>query len=272
MPTADELRVMTFNLRVASGEPVHPWPERRPVVGQLLARTLPHVLGTQEGLPDQLREVAADLPASYDSVGEGREGGGRGEEMRVFFDTTRLRLVAHGHYWLSDTPEVPGSMSWGGEWPRMVTWAHLVDLATGSGFQVLNTHLEAFSAAARARSAALIASRLPTDVPVLLTGDVNEPAVPGTAVYDALVSRGPLIDTWAAARHRGPAYGTFHDYEPLVPDGDRIDWILSTPDVSVSWAGVDTFSAGETMPSDHLPVRAVVRVPTRAPLRPGRRA
>lgn len=261
MTSSPDLHVMTFNLRCATSERVHPWPRRRPVVRSLLAQTEPHVLATQEGLPDQLRELGEDLPAHYDSVGTGREGGGRGEAMQVFFDTRRLSAVEHAHFWLSDTPEVPGSQTWGGDWPRMVTWVRFVDRVTDRSFVVLDTHLEAFSEEARARSASLIRERLPSDVPVLLTGDFNEPAGEGGAVYDALVTHGPLADTWLTASERGPAYATFHDYGELLLDGERIDWILASPDISVVSSTADTFAVDDVRPSDHLPVRAVVRLP-----------
>jgi endonuclease/exonuclease/phosphatase family metal-dependent hydrolase len=264
-PDAD-LHVMTFNLRCATGEdPQHGWPLRRPVVRQLLEQAGPHVLGTQEGLPDQLRQLEADLPAHYDGIGEGREGGGRGEAMQVFHDDRRLQRLEHGHYWLSDTPDVPGSQTWGGDWPRMVTWVRFRDRRTGGQLAVVNTHLEAYDASARARAAQLVRRRLAElfepGLPVVVTGDMNEPARPGGAVYDCLVTDGPLVDTWEAAPERSGGFGTFHDYGPLTPDGDRIDWILATPDVVVRSAATDTYTEDGRHPSDHLPVAAVVSLP-----------
>jgi endonuclease/exonuclease/phosphatase family metal-dependent hydrolase len=55
--------------------------------------------------------------------------------------------------------------------------------------------------------------------------------------------------------------GTFHAYRPLTPDGDRIDWILTSPAVTTLRASTNTFHSGGQFPSDHLPVRATVRLP-----------
>ena len=55
---------------------------------------------------------------------------------------------------------------------------------------------------------------------------------------------------------RSDLYGTFHGYRPLVPDGNRIDWILATPGVRAHHASVNTFSLEGQFPSDHLPVQA----------------
>lgn len=258
----DELHVMSFNLRYASDTPPNSWPERRPVMQQLLLQERPHVIGTQEGLYQQLRDIQSDLPVYYDSVGQGRDGGSKGEAMQVFYDSRRLEALEHDHYWLSDTPDVVGSKTWGGCCPRMVTWIRFADKDTGEQFYLLNTHLEAFDAGARSKSADLILQRMSEEfdpaLPVLMTGDFNEPAAEGRTVYDKLVTDGPMVDTWVTAKERSALYATFHGYRPLTPNGDRIDWILSTPHVETRYAAINTFSRQGQFPSDHLPVQAVV--------------
>lgn len=238
---------------------------------RLLLQERPDVIGTQEGLPQQLRDIESDLPSCYDSIGEGRDGG-RGEAMQVFYDSRRVDVQEVGHYWLSDTPYVAGSKSWAGCCRRMVTWIRFLHSATGLEFYAVNTHLEAFSAETRAKSADLILERmnhLDPALPVLLTGDFNEPATTGATVYDKLVTNGPLVDTWESARVRGPLHGTFHGYRPLTPNGVRIDWILSSPGVHTRTSAVNTCSRAGQLPSDHLPVQAVVELPS-PPTRPRR--
>lgn len=251
------LEVMSFNLRYASATPPNSWPERRPVVRELLRRARPHVIGTQEGLYQQLQDIAEDLGPHYAWTGTGRAGGSRDEFMAVFHDTRRLAPVAYDHFWLSDTPYVIGSNTWGGGSIRMVTWVRFRDLRTDGEFHVLNTHLDNHSQYARARAAGLIAERigsLDRSLPLLVTGDFNV-AAHKNPVYDALLAAG-LVDTWDAADERSKAYATFHGYKPLVPDGDRIDWILATPGVHAHAAAINTFSLKGQFPSDHLPVQA----------------
>ncbi|GGS17794.1 metal-dependent hydrolase [Streptomyces humidus] len=251
------LEVMTFNLRFASRRKPHSWADRRPVMSALLHRATPHVIGTQEGRPRQLRDIEADLGPHYDWIGTSRAVGDD-EAVAVFYDTRRLVPTAHEHFWLSDTPQVRGSNTWGGGHPRMVTWVRFRDLrAAGREFVVLNTHLDNASQYARVRAAALIAARIARfdpALPLLLTGDFNAVAH-DSAVYDALLATG-LVDTWDTARSRGGAYATFHGYRPLIPGGDRIDWILATPGVTVHREWTDTFTVDGQYPSDHLPVRA----------------
>jgi len=262
---SSELHVMSFNLRFASDTPPNSWPERRPVMRELLRRERPHLIGTQEGLYEQLRDIQRDLGRDYDSIGLGRDGGSHGEAMQVFYDERRLDPLEYDHYWLSDTPEVMGSQTWGGCCPRMVTWIRFRDLRTNTQFYAVNTHFEAFDATARANSAQLMLQRMPTEfdpaLPVIATGDFNEAGRPGMTVYDRLVTNGPFLDSWVEAERRSRLFATFHGYRPLVPDGDRIDWILTTPGITTSSAKINTFERGGQFPSDHLPVQAVLRLP-----------
>ncbi|NBE53204.1 endonuclease [Streptomyces sp. YC537] len=253
------LRTMTFNLRFASDTPPNSWPERRPVTRELLRQERPHIFGTQEGLYGQLRDIHADLGPSYGWIGTGRAGGSRDEFMAVFFDTRRLAPVEYDHFWLSDTPDVIGSNTWGGGSIRMVTWVRLRDLRDGGEFYFLNTHLDNASQYARARAADLTVeriARLDRTLPLVVTGDFNV-AAHKNPVYDAMLAAG-LVDSWDTAAERSKLYATFHGYRPLVPDGDRIDWILTSPGVTTHSAVINTFALDGQFPSDHLPVQATL--------------
>lgn len=257
----DELHVMSYNLRYASATGPHSWPLRRPVLAELLRREQPTVLGTQEGLYPQLTDIGHDLPAYYDWIGEGRRGGHRDEFVAVFFDTRRLNPLAYGHFWLSDTPAVPGSRTWGNVEPRMATWVRFADRRTGVRFVVLNTHLDNSSEHARLRGAELLRDRVnafPPGLPVVVTGDFNSAA--GRAPqYDILARGAGLADTWTtAARHRTPLTATWHGYGPLRPGGPRIDWILTRGVARVAAAGINTFSRDGEFASDHLPTQVLL--------------
>ncbi|WP_200304393.1 endonuclease/exonuclease/phosphatase family protein [Streptomyces adelaidensis] len=251
------LDAMSFNLRYASTVQPNSWAVRRPVMRELLRREAPHVVGTQEGLHQQLLDIEADLGPNYRWIGTGRAGGTRDEFMAVFYDTRRLAPVEYAHFWLSDTPDVAGSNTWGGGSIRMVTWVRFRDLLDGDRqFHFLNTHLDNLSQYARERSAALISQRVAgfdQSLPLVVTGDFNVAAHRNT-VYDTMLGAG-LVDTWDTAAERGELYATFHGYRPLIPGGDRIDWILTTPEITVHRSSINTFALNGQFPSDHLPVQ-----------------
>jgi endonuclease/exonuclease/phosphatase family metal-dependent hydrolase len=256
-----ELHVMSYNLRYASDAGPHSWQRRRPVLAELLRREQPTVLGTQEGLYRQLTDIERDLPAYYDWIGQGRGGGHRDEFVAVFFDTRRLAPLASGHFWLSGTPAVPGSRSWGNKAIRMATWVRFADRRTGGEFVVLNTHLDNASANARQRGAELVRDRIdafPPALPVILTGDFNIPAETSPQ-YEVLTRGAGLTDTWTTATRRAtPQTGTFHGFGALLPDGPRIDWILTRAATTVRTAAINTFAEDGEYASDHLPAQAVL--------------
>jgi endonuclease/exonuclease/phosphatase family metal-dependent hydrolase len=254
---------MSFNLRYASDTEPNSWPRRRPVMAELLRAELPTVIGTQEGLYGQLRDIAADLPDFYDWIGVGRAGGSRDEFMAVFYDKRRLIPLEFDHFWLSETPSVIGSKSWGSGSIRMVTWVHFADKRTGAEFVVLNTHLDNGSEQARVHSAELIRDRINAfapRLPVVLTGDFNKPAE-ASAPYDILMRGAGLTDSWIAAEdRRTPKYGTWSNFHRPTVNGRRIDWILTRGAIAVRAVGINTFIHDGQFPSDHFPVQALITV------------
>ncbi len=259
--TNPPLCVMTYNLRYASATGPNAWPQRRPLMRELLTNTAPDLIGTQEGLHAQLQDLASDLP-DYAWTGVGRDDGKtKGEFMAVFYRTARLEALATNHFWLSDTPELPGSKTWGNRFPRLVTWLKIRDRATGGEFFLFNTHFDHEVQRAREASARLIRQRiaaLETKLPVLLIGDFNAGAGRAKA-FDLLTGDGFLTDTWLAAEERGnDGVDSFNGFEPIRRNGERIDWILARGHGRVPRAEILTFSRHGQFPSDHFPV--VVRM------------
>lgn len=253
-PQNDSLHVMSFNLRYASNAEPNSWTARRPVMARLLNEEQPTVIGTQEGLYGQLKDISRDLPDRYDRIGIGRAGGSHDEFVAIFFDTGRLDPLAFDHHWLSATPNVIGSRSWGNNVIRIVTWVRFADKRTGRQFVAVNTHFDHESENSRLRSAELVRDQINAQtLPVVLTGDFNAAAPSPT--YDIL----KLTDSWLTAERLTPAFGTFHGYLPLVPDGPRIDWILTRGAVAEA-AAMNTYQHQGQYPSDHLPVQALIRL------------
>lgn len=249
---AQPLKVMSFNVRTpADSEPQKRWPDRRDAMVSVIQRNHPAVVGTQELVLEQANYLAEHLPG-YRWFGEGRRGGEGDEHMGVFYDSGVLTLKDSGNFWLSDTPEVPGSISWGHPYPRMVTWGLFERVADGRSFYLVNTHLpyRKEDEAARVRCAQAILAylkTLPADVPVVLTGDFN--SEPGSETYKAFTE--VLQDTRVqVAQPRGPKL-TFHDFTGTATA--ELDWVLVRGFKARAFATLDTRVDG-ILPSDHFPL------------------
>jgi len=246
------LKVMTFNVRVPVDKGANAWENRRDLMVRLIAEAQPDVIGTQELTEEQGEYLAAHLPG-YAWFGQGREGGRKGEHTAVFYRTDRLGVVTSGDFWLSDTPDVVASNTWGQPYIRMVTWAQF-RLRDGSTFHYFNTHFPYLPEDTRRRmlSAELILrrmGRLPAGERVVLTGDFN--CGPDTVVHTTLTRT--MQDAWITAASRGGPGLTFHNFTG-VPD-QRIDWILERGFAVRTVRTIDMHE-GDRYPSDHFPVMA----------------
>lgn len=261
---APDLHVMTYNIRRRMPHimPRSPdrWVHRRPLLKRLLEAEQPTLFGVQEALFDQANFVRHALGEHYRSIGYGREANKGGEGCPIFYDSRRLRVLGWRQTALSDTPDVPGSTSWGNRVPRLVVDATFRDLDTGIEFQAVNTHLDHRSRTSRLRSADVLrrivqASSLPT----IMTGDFNTDAE--TDPYDQLTGRGLLLDTWDTTEDRlTEVWGTFLNYAPARHAHKRIDWILVTPGITVLKAAINVTRYEGGWPSDHAAVQAVVNL------------
>lgn len=249
---ADMLRVMTFNVRYpAPNDGPERWESRRGLFVKTIREQHPDVFGTQELYKEQGDYVVAKLP-EYTWFGMGRKGGDGDEHMGVFYRRDKLRVLDSGNFWLSDTPDVPGSSSWGTLFPRMVTWARFQQKGDGRTFVLFDTHLpyRASDDVAREKGAAVILKRiakLPAGEPFVLTGDFN--TTPDSKVHAMLTRH--LQDAWLVAPRRSGPDKTFHDFTGKPTE--RIDWIL-VRGFRVKDARTVTTHEGKLYPSDHFPV------------------
>jgi endonuclease/exonuclease/phosphatase family metal-dependent hydrolase len=223
----------------------------------------PDLIGTQEGVYHQLRDIAADLP-EYDWIGLGRDGGSRGEFMAVYYRKDRFEPLEYDHFWLSDTPEVIASVTWGHSNRRMVTWVRFLDNQTGREFYFFNTHFDHAVQPAREKSAELVLERvraLKTDLPIILLGDFNA-AAGDNKVFDLLVNDNAFVDSWDTAKKRvNPDLNTFNGFRPGPHTGGRrIDWILYRGPFVVDKTGIYDYAQNGQFPSDHFPVVAWMRL------------
>lgn len=279
------LNIMSFNIRFDGGDtgPGHPdyWPEREPLIEKFISLNKPDILGVQELMGHQIPAVLRGLSSEYESFGRSRDHDVNGERCGVFYNTERLELKYWKQLWLSDTPEVVASATWGNRVPRVVAWGLFRDRVTGREFTVANTHLDHLYTGSefvnrdeesdraydycRLRSAEMIRDLFVGTTPAILMGDFNSHHsgsrthdwYPGTKVHDALEK---LFNdaTDVTARVTNPSYGTFNDYRKPSLDGPRIDWILTTPDIEVEETSTYTFNVNGRYPSDHLPISARV--------------
>ena len=253
---AEELRVMSFNVRFANPKDGdNAWENRRDLLVATIRLKSPDLIGTQELFHLQAEHIVQKAP-EYAWFGLSRRGNQDDEHMGVFYKKNRLRIIESGNFWLSETPDTPGSISWNMTLPRMVTWALFESISSRKRFYYYNTHFahRREDEEARLKSVDVILARiakLPAAVPFLMTGDFNANA--GGPVQQKFLAG--LSDAWTATTKRVGPEGTFHGFGGKPREG-RIDWILYRGPWKAIEVETVTHSENGRYPSDHFPVFA----------------
>jgi endonuclease/exonuclease/phosphatase family metal-dependent hydrolase len=254
------IKVMSFNIRVGlANDGENHWNNRKSLALSRIQAFGPDLLGLQECIDDDQAEfVRLNLP-DYHFYGVHRGGPGATalEMAPLLFRQSSFRLLDTGCFWLSETPEVPGSMSWGSNYPRTVSWAKLACLANGAVLTYVNTHFDYHPPAidGDARVLRHWLDQIREVSPVIVTGDFN--AEKDSEAYRTLTGDGALIDAFRQVHPIGTDEVTYHGYgqpEEMAP----IDWILVSDHFRVIESRIDRTHQGNLFPSDHYPLTAVL--------------
>lgn len=265
---AQTVRYATFNIRYADGDrkTQRAWTLRRDSMAHFIQQQALGICGMQEVLHEQLEDLHRLMP-EYDFVGVGREDGKKkGEYAPIFYLKKEWKAVKNGTFWLSETPDVAGSMGWDAACTRIATWVLLQHKKSGRKLMAVNTHFDHVGKVARVESGKLIlqkVSELANNFPLILTGDFNVGME--SNVYQSITHNPsfPLADTFlVGAPHTGITY-TWHNFARIpVEQCNKIDFIFSSPQIKV----LKTFIPQESrtpdgfLMSDHNPVIATIKL------------
>jgi len=259
---------MSFNIRYGSAsDGENSWPRRQQLVMDAIKTFDPDLLGCQEVLQFQADFLQSQLP-EYGFHGVGRNDGKQaGEYVPIFYRTSRFEPLDQGHFWLSETPDEPGSKSWDSSLPRMVSWVALRD-RNGSQTPLIyaNTHFDHRGQQARVESARLIRQKMNAieeNYPVVISGDFNTTEV--GLPYQVLVAGKDLggqklIDSFRVTFPEPTEQEATLTGWTGRRKGRRIDWILHTPQFITLNAAINHLNEDGRYPSDHYPVQAILRM------------
>ncbi len=292
---AEPVDILSINVRLSTAnDGKDAWPLRKELLLSVVKARNYDFIGGQEvcvNPNDDLNQAKylADNLSGYGCLYLCREKNPeRGEGTPVFYRKDRWEPDAEdqGTYWLSDTPDVPGSVTWEGQsgCPRVVTGAlfHELDAdgkRTGKSLYVYSTHFDHVGEIPRQKAAAMIFDRFEhrknKDVPMVLMGDFNcgenSPAIrfiKGETVELGGESNTPVIkmlDTFRVVLPEEKSVATFNGFRGPRFDGngvneigEKIDYIFVTPNLKATDAEIIRTNDDGRYPTDHYPIRATV--------------
>ena len=260
--SAQEMMVGSYNIRYnnwndsVQGEQ---WPKRCQVICDQVNFMAPEIFGAQEVLHGQLQDMLKALDG-YASIGIGRDDGKQaGEYEPVFYKKDKLKLLDHGDFWLSETPDKPG-LGWDAACIRLCTWGKFQRILPDSGahrrglfrrapqvktqvFYFFNLHMDHVGVVARREAAKLVVAKvkeIAKGAPVFITGDFNVDQ--DNEIYTIFTQSGILKDSYDAARIRFAENGTFNAFKTEYFTTSRIDHVFVSPNTKVEAYGVLTNS------------------------------
>jgi len=269
------LTILTCNIRVALPEDEaagNGWKARRELCVDVIRAQKPDIVCLQEVIREQMEDLERGFPefASFGFEGpemDARKVGYQGiAKNPILYSRARYDFVSAGGFWLSETPHLPGSLSWESARARHVNWVRLRERASRLQFRVLSTHLDHQSQPARVEQMKLIlaeAALYPPEFRQLLAGDFNSSA--GNPVLKLALDAG-WTDSHTAAPGPRDDGNTTHGflgpkYTPKTEAGAKrgpIDFILTRGPVStLAWKIVRDGRDGR-YPSDHYFIAARV--------------
>lgn len=231
------------------------WSGRGHLVVETIADAAPEVVGLQEAYIWQVQELIAALP-KFGYVGRAADADQLGWSVSILYRMDRFDLADAGHFWFSDTPDIPGSAWPGTDPPRMVTWVRLTRKETGRSFYVYNTHLASWAnggAPSREMSVRLLAQRIADRTypeHFLITGDFNSEELDFPIRYlrgEVACPQNPCPDPSALTPVR--VIDAWRDLHPSEPGGTRC---RNSSDGTV-WADTDGHRIDYTLTWNPVP-------------------
>jgi endonuclease/exonuclease/phosphatase family metal-dependent hydrolase len=251
----EELKVMTFNIRYANpNDGDDYWEKRKEQVVDLIDLVGADFVGFQEVLPEQYAFLTEQLD-QYSWIYRSREvNPGKGEAVPLAYNHNNWDCIWSETFWLSDTPEIPGSNTWEAACNRVTSWGLFCHIRSADTLLVCNTHFDHISQKARKNSALLILEKLAAsglDYPFILLGDLN--GGPANEAVQILLER--LDDPFPLFHEDQSQAGTYNGFKGLR-DGKRIDYILSNGLIDAISIEIRHDEEAGRYPSDHFPVVA----------------
>jgi endonuclease/exonuclease/phosphatase family metal-dependent hydrolase len=266
--TETAVRVVTANLRVPVASDYktgNGWNQRRELCRDVLAAQDADLLCFQECRQVQLDFIEKKL-SGYEHIAlynSPREGMPPEPTIAILYSTKRFKKTRSGGFWLSDTPDKPGSRFTGSASARLSNWVLLRDLKTGRDLLVWNTHLNesggAEGNAVREKQIAVLlayVSKAPAGTPQIMTGDFNTDAASKTVQS---VKAAGWVDTYTAIHGDSDPGPSFHGFRGAKYSGrsqERIDFIFCSGPFRPVAAKIIKDGRDGRYPSDHYFVSA----------------
>lgn len=197
------VRLMTFNLRFdTTSHPCMSTEVRGAHLMEIIKKYMPDSISFNEATNNWMNYLNAQMTElGYSHVSSGLSsvqtyplptGLDNRQQNPIFYQSAKYELLESDTFWLSETPELNGSVSWDSSCVRICTYAVLKNKESGAIYAHFGTHLDHISEEARQNSILVIESYLRAiykkygEIGIVLSGDFND--TNQSTTYKSIVS------------------------------------------------------------------------------------
>jgi endonuclease/exonuclease/phosphatase family metal-dependent hydrolase len=256
-----EICLITCNIRFDNpADGANSWKNRRDFLSQTLLKYNPSLIATQEGRYHQISELNLSLE-SFQIIDQHRSWIGERMYPTLFAKQGVFEHLASGDLWLSETPEVAGSLSFNSTFPRLMTWTRIQLKGSEENILIVNTHLDHVKQETRIEQAKVLVNQIhrlwDQKSALIIMGDFNDS--PDSSVMKIIFKEFPFLnDAWRQFNSNEET--SHHAFKGEIQNGSRIDWILIDKKFTIQSCLMDKSNLNGLYPTDHFPVICQIKI------------
>ena len=137
------LGVLNVNVRYLNNtDGNNVWYNRKERMVEIIYKSNADVIFFQEMTRKQYDDISHIIDSIFTSVGIYRDKSDSSEKISIAFNKNKFTLCNWGQFWLSSTPNIPGSNDFNNFFPRICTWCFLEKIDFHYNYLFFNVHLD----------------------------------------------------------------------------------------------------------------------------------
>lgn len=256
-----EYTIISCNIRYDNpGDLKNSWKYRKNLLVKTLQNHQPDLIATQEGRFDQLYDFQK-LLGDFEFADTHRSWIKQRMYPSFFFKKNKFELIKGQDLWLSNTPEIAGSISFNSAFPRLMTCMIVQIKESENKLLFVNTHLDHINQETRINQIQVLSNQLKNiltpETRLIIMGDFNDS--PTGPVREILIRNFPQItDSWNLFNKIEES--SHHAFNGEDQNGSRIDWILTDKSIQVINCFMDKSHESGKYPTDHFPIVCKIKL------------
>ena len=137
------LGILNVNVRYLNDtDGYNVWYNRKDRMVEIIYKSNADVIFFQEMTRKQYEDISNIIDSIFTSVGIYRDKSDSSEKISIAFNKNKFTLCNWGQFWLSSTPNIPGSNDFNNFFPRICTWCFLQKIDFNYNYLLFNVHLD----------------------------------------------------------------------------------------------------------------------------------